>query len=70
MVCITSRLHSTEFELRFCAGSNPALGVSEVCHGENFQLMPRMSDAADVCITSARKLFDDCPQFIVTENSS
>ena len=44
MVCITSRLHSTEFELRFCAGSNPALGVSEVCHVENFQLMPRMSE--------------------------
>ena len=31
---------------------------------------PDVRDAADVCITSARKLFDDCPQFIVTENSS
>ena len=33
---IIAQLHSKEFELRFCAVSNPARGVSEICDGENF----------------------------------
>ena len=31
----TAQLHSTKPELRFCAGSNPARGVSETRHGED-----------------------------------
>ena len=30
VVITTARLHSRKFELRFCAGSNPACGVSEI----------------------------------------
>ena len=35
VVITTAQLHSTKSELRFCAGSNPARGVSEICDGEN-----------------------------------
>ena len=36
VVVITSaQLHSTKPELRFCAGSNPARGVSEIRDGED-----------------------------------
>ena len=31
----TAQLHSTKPELRFCAGSNPACGASEICNGED-----------------------------------
>ena len=31
----TAQLHSTKPELRFCAGSNPARGVSEIRNGED-----------------------------------
>ena len=31
----TAQLHSTKPELRFCAGSNPACGVSEIRDGED-----------------------------------
>ena len=31
----TAHLHSTKPKLRFCAGSNPTSGVSEVCDDEN-----------------------------------
>ena len=31
----TAELHSTKPELRFCAGSNPACGMSEIYGGEN-----------------------------------
>ena len=30
VVITTAQLHSTKFELKFCAGSNPARGVSEI----------------------------------------
>ena len=30
----SAQLHSTKSELRFCAGSNPACGVSEIRDGE------------------------------------
>ena len=33
-VITTAHLHSTKPELRFCSGSNPARGVSEICAGE------------------------------------
>ena len=35
MVITTVHLHSAKPELRFCASSNPAHGVSEICNGEN-----------------------------------
>ena len=35
VVITTAQLHSTKPELRFCAGSNPARGVSEICNGED-----------------------------------
>ena len=31
----TAQLHSTKPELRFCAGSNPARGMSEIRDGED-----------------------------------
>ena len=35
LVITTAQLHSTKPELRFCAGLNPARGVSEICDGED-----------------------------------
>ena len=35
LVVITTQLHSTNPELRFCAGLNPACGVSEIRDGED-----------------------------------
>ena len=35
VVITTAHLHSTNPELRFCAGSNPARGVSEIRNGED-----------------------------------
>ena len=35
VVITTAQLHSTQPELRFCAGSNPARGVSEIHDGED-----------------------------------
>ena len=35
VVITTAQLHSTKAELRLCAGSNPACGVSDICDGED-----------------------------------
>ena len=35
VVITTARLHSSKPELMFCAGSNPARGVSKICDGED-----------------------------------
>ena len=35
VVITAAQLHSTKPELRFCAGSNPARGVSEIRDGED-----------------------------------
>ena len=35
MAITTTQLHLTKSKLRFCAGSNPAHGVSEICNAEN-----------------------------------
>ena len=35
VVITTAQLHSTKSELRFCAGLNPARGVSEILDGED-----------------------------------
>ena len=35
VVITTAQLHSTKPDLRFCAGSNPPRGVSEIRDGED-----------------------------------
>ena len=35
VVIITAQLHLTKPEFRFCASSNPARCVPEICDGEN-----------------------------------
>ena len=35
VVITTAQPHSTKPELRFCTGSNPVRGVSEIRDGEN-----------------------------------
>ena len=35
VVMTTSKLHSTKSKLRFCAGSNLARTLTEICDGEN-----------------------------------
>ena len=35
VVITTAQIHSSKPELRFCAGSNPARGVSDICDGED-----------------------------------
>ena len=35
VVITTAQLHSSKPELRFCTGSNPARGVSEIRDGED-----------------------------------
>ena len=35
VVVTAAQLHSTKFELRFCAGSDPARGVLEIRDGED-----------------------------------
>ena len=40
VVITTTQLHSTKPELRFCAGSKPARGVSEIRDGEDLTMVP------------------------------
>ena len=42
MVITSAQLHSTKPELRFCVGSNPAHGVSEIRDGENLGQWSRL----------------------------
>ena len=42
VVIITAQLHSTKPELRFCAGSNHARGVSEIRDGEDLRQWSRL----------------------------
>ena len=42
MVITTPQLHSTKFELKPCAGSNPACGVSELRNGEDLWQWSRL----------------------------
>ena len=42
VVIITAQLHLTKPELRFCAGSNPARSVSEICDGEDLWQWSRL----------------------------
>ena len=38
-----AQLHSTKPELRFCGGSSPARGVSEIRDGEDLWQWPRLN---------------------------
>ena len=42
VVITTAQLHSTKPELRFCADSNPARGVSEIRDGEDLWQWSRL----------------------------
>ena len=42
MVITTAQLHSTKPKLRFCTGSNPAQGVSEIRNGEDLWQWSRL----------------------------
>ena len=42
VVIATAQLHSTKPELRFCAGSSPARGVSEIRDGEDLWQWSRL----------------------------
>ena len=42
VVITTAQLHSTKPELRFCTGSNPARGVSEIRDGEDLWQWSRL----------------------------
>ena len=42
VVITTAQLHWTKPELRFCAGSNPARGVSKICNGEDLTPLPQI----------------------------
>ena len=42
MVITTAQLHSTKFELGFCAGSNPTRSVSEIRDGEDLWQLSRL----------------------------
>ena len=42
VVIITAQLHSTKPELRFCAGSNPVHGLSEIRDGEGLWQWSRL----------------------------
>ena len=35
VVITTAQLHSIKPKIRFCVGSNPACGVSQICNGED-----------------------------------
>ena len=35
VIFTVAQLHSTKPKLRFCAGSNPAHGMSKICDGED-----------------------------------
>ena len=49
LVIINEQFHSTKPELRFCAGSNPTRGVSEVSDGENLLHWLRLKMRVYVC---------------------
>ena len=48
VVIPTAQLHSTKPKLRFCAGSKPACGVSEIRDGEDLWQWSRLEIRLDV----------------------
>ena len=62
VVITTAQLHSTKPEFRFCAGSNPARGVSEICDGEDLWQWSRL----EIRLNGFRRLTIPQKQFIIT----
>ena len=61
VVITTAQLHSTKTELRFCAGSNPAHGVSEICDGEDLWQWSRL----EIRLNAFRRSTIPQKQFII-----
>ena len=61
MVITTAQFHSTEPKLRFCAGSNPACGVSEIRDGEDLWQWSRL----EIRLNTFRRSTIPQKQFIV-----
>ena len=61
VVIATAQLHSTNTELRFCAGSNPARGMSEIRDGENLWQWPRL----EIVLNAFRRSTIPQKQFII-----
>ena len=58
---ITAQLHSTKPELRFCAGSNPARGMSEIHDGEDLWQWSRL----EIRLNAFRRSTIPQKQFII-----
>ena len=61
VVITTAQLHSTKPELRFCAGSNPARGVSEIRDGEDLWQWSRL----EIRLNTFRRSTIPQKQFII-----
>ena len=61
VVITTGQLHSTKPELRFCAGSNPARNVSEICDGEDLWQWSRL----EIRLNAFRRSIIPQKQFII-----
>ena len=61
MVITTAQLHSTKPKLRFCADSDPAPGVSEICDGEDLSQWSRLG----IRLNTFRRLTIPQKQFII-----
>ena len=61
VVITTAQLHSTKSELRFCAGSNPARGVSEIRDGEDLWQWSRL----EIKLNTFRRSTIGQKQFII-----
>ena len=65
VVITTAQLHSTKPELRLCAGSNPARGVSEIHDGEDLSQWSRL----EIRLKNAfRRLAIPQKQFIIIDS--
>ena len=60
-IITTAQIHSTKSELRFCAGSNPARGVSEISDGEDLWQWSRL----EIMLNSFRRSTIPQKQFII-----
>ena len=61
VVITTAKLHSTKSQLRFCAGSNPACGVSEIRDGEDLWQWSRL----EIRLHAFRRSIMPQKQFII-----
>ena len=61
LVVSTAQLHSTKPELKFCAGSNPARGVSEIRDGEDLWRRSRL----EIKLNAFRRSTIPQKQFII-----